>query len=194
MEFLVQNYSCLQNPWLGGYRLQIPVLSVLRLQLNLLNPPPNKIPGYATEQSYTSTPPYLLIPWCRVLLEKLTGCQLVKKFPKFVEPKYSLQHSQMSATCPSPVPDQCSLHFHTTAWISFLILSSHICLGLPSGLLPSGFSITILYTPPLSPIHATCPTHLILLNLITETIFGEEYRSLSSLLCNFLHSLLPNPS
>jgi len=48
MKFLVQNYSCLQNPRLGGYRLQIPVLSVLCPQLNLLNPPPNKIPGYTT--------------------------------------------------------------------------------------------------------------------------------------------------
>ena len=49
MKFLVPNYSCLQNPWLGGYRPQIPVLSVRCLQLNLLNPPhpPNKIPGYA---------------------------------------------------------------------------------------------------------------------------------------------------
>ena len=27
--------------------------------------------------------PYLLTPWCRVLLEKLTGLQLVKKFPAF---------------------------------------------------------------------------------------------------------------
>jgi hypothetical protein len=26
---------------------------------------------------------YLLTPWSRVLLEKLTGFQLVKKFPKF---------------------------------------------------------------------------------------------------------------
>ena len=29
MKFLVPNYSCLQNPWLWGYRLHIPVLSVL---------------------------------------------------------------------------------------------------------------------------------------------------------------------
>ena len=29
MKFLVPNYSCLQNTWLGGYRPQIPVLSVL---------------------------------------------------------------------------------------------------------------------------------------------------------------------
>ena len=53
MKFLVPNYSCLQNPWLGGYRPQIPVLSVLCPQLNLLNPPtpsrpPNTIPAYAT--------------------------------------------------------------------------------------------------------------------------------------------------
>ena len=39
MKFLVPNYSCLQNPWLGGYRPQIPVLSPLCPQLNLLNPP-----------------------------------------------------------------------------------------------------------------------------------------------------------
>jgi hypothetical protein len=38
MKFLVPNYSCLQNPWLGGYRPQIPVLFVLCLQLNLLKP------------------------------------------------------------------------------------------------------------------------------------------------------------
>ena len=39
MKFLVPNYSCLQNPWLGGYRPQIPVLSVLCPQLNFLSPP-----------------------------------------------------------------------------------------------------------------------------------------------------------
>ena len=42
MKFLVQNYSCLQNPWLGGYLTQIPVLSVLCPQLYLLNPPPEQ--------------------------------------------------------------------------------------------------------------------------------------------------------
>ena len=29
MKFLVPNYSCLQNPWLGGYHPQISVISVL---------------------------------------------------------------------------------------------------------------------------------------------------------------------
>ena len=38
-----------------------------------------------------------------------------------------------------------------------------------------------------SPIHSTCPTHLILLDFITRTILGEEYKSFSSSLCNLLH-------
>ena len=29
MKFFVRNYSCLQNPWRGAHRPQIPVLSVL---------------------------------------------------------------------------------------------------------------------------------------------------------------------
>ena len=45
MTFLVPNYSCFQNPWLGGYRPQIPVLSVLCPQLNLLNTPRTKFLG-----------------------------------------------------------------------------------------------------------------------------------------------------
>jgi len=40
MKFLVPNYSCLENPWLGGYCPQIPVLSVVCPQLNLLKPHP----------------------------------------------------------------------------------------------------------------------------------------------------------
>jgi len=75
-----------------------------------------------------------------------------------------------------------------TSWRSILILSSHLCLGLPSGLFPSGFRIKILYTPLLYPKRATCPAHLILHDVITRTILGDEYRSLSSSLCSFLRS------
>ena len=34
-------------------------------------------------ENFTSTLTYLLSPWSRVLLEKLTGFQLLKKFPVF---------------------------------------------------------------------------------------------------------------
>ena len=44
MKFLVPNYSCLQNPWLGGYRPQVPVLSVLNW-ICWNPPPPNKFLG-----------------------------------------------------------------------------------------------------------------------------------------------------
>ena len=45
-----------------------------------------------------------------------------------------------------------------------------------------------LCTPLPSSIRATCPAHLILLDFITRTILGEQYRSLSSSLCSFIHS------
>jgi len=47
MKFLVPNYSCLQNHWLGDYRPQIPFLSVLNW-ICWTPPTPEKIPGYAT--------------------------------------------------------------------------------------------------------------------------------------------------
>ena len=42
--------------------------------------------------------------------------------------------------------------------------------------------------PPHGPKRATCPAHLSLLDLITRTILGEEYKSFSSSLCKLLHS------
>jgi len=45
-----------------------------------------------------------------------------------------------------------------------------------------------LYTPPFTLNRATCPAHLIFLDLITRIIWGEQYRSLSSSLCSFLYS------
>ena len=132
---------------------------------------------------------YLLTPWCRVLLERLTGLQLVKKFPafhgirRFITALTSVRH--LSLSWASPIQ---STYLHPTSWRSVLILSTHQRLGLPSGLLPSDFPTKTLYTLLSSPIRATCPAHLILLDFITRTIMGEEYKSFSSSLCNFLHS------
>jgi len=78
---------------------------------------------------------YLLTPWCRVLLEKLTGLQLVKKFPsfhgtrRFITALTSVRH--LSLSWASPIQ---SIYPHPTTWRSVLILSTHLCLGLPSGL------------------------------------------------------------
>ena len=117
----------------------------------------------------------------RVVLEKLTGFQLVKKFPafygtrRFVPAFTSARH--LSLSCASSIQ---STPPHPTSWRSIVILSSHLHLGLLSGLFPSGFPTKTLYTPLLIPTRATSPPHLILLDFITRTILGEQYRSLSS--------------
>ena len=86
MKFLVSNYSCLQNPWLGGYRPQNPILSILCHQLNLLNPlppPPKKkfldlplvlqtftwffVSGFPTKTLYA----FLFFPICNTYLTHL---------------------------------------------------------------------------------------------------------------------------
>ena len=70
------------------------------------------------------------------------------------------------------------------------MLSSHLRLNLPSNLFRSGFPTKILYTSLPYLIRDTCPAHLILLDLITRTILGEQYTLLSYSLCSFLHSLV----
>jgi hypothetical protein len=74
---------------------------------------------------------YLLIPWRGVLLDKLTGFQLVKKFPLF---------------------------YGTPRLITAF-----------TKLFPTGFPTKTLYTSLLFPIRATCPTHLILIQLYYTT-------------------------
>ena len=124
------------------------------------------------------------------VLEKLTGSQLVKKFPalygtqRFITAFTSArQLSLSSASSIQFIPS------HLISWRSILILSSHLCLALPNGLFLSGFPTKTLYTPLLTPIYAMCPAHLVL-NFITQTVMGEDYRSLSSLYI-FLHSRTP---
>ena len=75
---------------------------------------------------------WLLIPRSRVLLEKLTGSQLIKKFPafygtrRFIIAFTSARHLSLSwarsiQSMPPPT--------HPTSWRYILILSSHLHLG-----------------------------------------------------------------
>ena len=98
---------------------------------------------------------YLLTPWSRVLLEKLTGSAASQEIPsifgtrRFLTVLTSARHLSLfwsnSIQSPQPPP---------TSWRSTLILSSHLRLGLPSGLFPWGFPTRILCTPLPSPIRA----------------------------------------
>ena len=143
---------------------------------------------YSEFRKTLHTHTYLVSPWCRVLVEKLTGLQLVKKFPafhgnrRFITALTSVRHLSLSWARPIQ-----SIYPHPTSRRSILILSTHLRLCLPSGLFPSGFPSKTLYTPLSSPIRATYPAHLLLLDFITRTILGEEYKSFSSSLCNLLH-------
>ena len=99
--------------------------------------------------------------------------------------------------CPPPVPILSHLNPvhapHPTSLRPILLLSSHLRKGIRSGLFPAGFPTITQYVPLLSPIRASCPAHLILLDFITLTILGEEYRSLSSSLCSFSTSVTSSP-
>ena len=77
--------------------------------------------------------------------------------------------------CLPPIPILSQLNpVHTLtshSWRSIIIISSHLHLGIPSNLFPSGFPTKTLYTSLLSHIRATCLAHLIILDLIAPKIF-----------------------
>ena len=106
-----------------------------------------------------------------------------------MEPEGSLTHSQMPAICSYPEPSRSS----PSPQIPLpedpsLILSFHLRFGLQSGSFSSDFPTKIMYTSLPSPTRATFLAHLILLDFITRKVLGEQYRSLISSLCTFLHS------
>jgi hypothetical protein len=89
-----------------------------------------------------------LNPWSRVNPEKLTAPQLDKKLlafygtRRFISAFTRARHLSLSwVRSIQSMP-------HPTSWSIILILSSHLRLGLPSGLFLSGLLTRSLYAPP----------------------------------------------
>ena len=131
---------------------------------------------------------HLLTPWCRVLLEKLTGLQLVKKFPafhgtrRFITALTSVRHPSLSWA--SPIQ---SIYPHPTSWRSILILFS-------STPRPPQWSLS-LRLPHQDPIQPTLLTHTRHMPSPSHSSrfyhphnIGWGVQIISSSLCNLLHS------
>jgi hypothetical protein len=93
-------------------------------------------------------------------------CSSSRASQHFVEPEGSLPSSQHFSTGPYPEPDKSNPYYPILSLRHISMLCIHLRVGLPSGLFPSGFLISIRYEFLFSPTRATCPVHLIQLNYI----------------------------
>ena len=123
--------------------------------------------------------------WCTVRLQQPISLQLVKKLPEFYGTRGFITAFTKARHIPWPKPYHSMSDPNSRRSFNIIL---QLNLGFPSGLFTSGYPTKNLYEILLSTIRATWPAHLILLDFTTRTIFGKEYRSLNSSLCNFLHS------
>jgi hypothetical protein len=109
-----------------------------------------------------------------------------------MEPKGSLPCSPEPVTCSYSEPDESSQHPPILYLLrSILTLLPHLCLSLSGGLFLSGSPTNTFYTFLFSPMHATFPTHFILLDLIILIIsVCREVQIMKTLVCSCLQILV----
>ena len=122
-----------------------------------------------------------LTPCSRVFLDKLTGLSASQEISRILwKPKV---HNRIHK-CPPPVPTLSQLDPFHTSTSHFLKTHLNIILS-TSGSPKLSLSLKFPHRNQVSHMRATCLAHL---DLITRTILGDQYRSLSVLLCSFRHS------
>jgi hypothetical protein len=128
---------------------------------------------------------------CELFLRSHQSRSFSRISQRFMEPEGSIPCSQEPSTAPYREPDQSSPYHPILSLRSILILFTHLHLGLHIGLISSSFPTYILYAFLFSPICATCPAHLILLELIILIIL-KEYKLWNWSICRFLQQHVLN--
>jgi hypothetical protein len=126
----------------------------------------------------------IVTSWHTISSEKLTVVQLIKNSSSFSKPQNSLSWF-------TSAPPLCFIlsHMNSVHTFKYHLFKIHFNIIIqtkprfPSGIFPSDFPTNTLYST--SDLSDTCSAHLIFLKLISQTIPGKMYMSLSSSLCNF---------